>query len=154
MVDKLLLIGVVGFNDFLPVGEVEEVVSLVDYFVEVLLRVAAIRHRSAPVILCVYHELVSGPVVLVDVIAVRHAELVIELVSLLRALENVLSLIDRLVGEGVEEAGVPVGGGICGQVGAIDVRAKVQLLEEGVALFGDGGHLGLFLEDKMFDIAA
>ena len=78
----------------------------------------------------------------------------IELVSLLRALENVLSLIDRLVGVGVEEAGVPVGGGICGQVGAIDVRAKVQLLEEGVALFRDGVHLGLFLEDKMFDIAA
>ena len=53
MVDKLLLFGVVGIDDILPVVEVEEVVSLVDHVVEVLLRVAAIRHRSAPVILCV-----------------------------------------------------------------------------------------------------
>ena len=51
MVDELLLIGVVGIDDILPVGEVEEVVSLVDHVVEVVLSIAALVHRSAPVIL-------------------------------------------------------------------------------------------------------
>ena len=82
----------------------------------------------------------------------------IELVSLLRALENVVSLIDLLVGVGVEEASVPKGGGIFGQVRGIDARAKVQLLEEGAALFGDGCQvkviLILVLEDNPVDIAA
>ena len=51
MVDELLLIFVVGFDDILPVVEIEEVVSLVDHVVEVVVRVAAVGHRSAPVIL-------------------------------------------------------------------------------------------------------
>ena len=53
MVDELLLIGVIGINDILPVGEVEEVVSLVDHVVEVVvcIPVAAVSQRSAPVIL-------------------------------------------------------------------------------------------------------
>ena len=51
--DGNLLFGVVGIDDILPVGEVEEVVSLVDHVVEVVvcIPVVAASQRSAPVIL-------------------------------------------------------------------------------------------------------
>ena len=128
MVDKLLIIGVVGIDDLLTVWEVEEVVKRVDNVVEVVVGVVAVGHRSAEVILCVKHVLVAALVVFVAVVAVRADELGIEFVSLLRALEKLVSRIHLLVGVGVEEAGGPKRGGIFAQIGGVDVRAKVQLL--------------------------
>ena len=128
MVDKLLIIGVVVIDDILPVCEVEEVVKRVDNVVEVVVGVGAVDHRSAEVILCVKHVLVAALVVFVAVVAVRADELGIELISLLRAFENVFSRVHLLVGVGVEETSGPLCGGILGQVGGVGVRAKVQLL--------------------------
>ena len=98
-------------------------------------------------------------VLLVIVGVERIDELGIELNSPLRALDNVVPLVDRLVAVSVEEASEPLGGGIGGQILVGDVAgAEVELLEEGFALFGNGGQVKvsriLVLEDKLVDIAA
>ena len=133
--------------------------SFVDHRIEVVVRVAAVDHRAAEVILRVEHELVALLVLLVIVGVERIDELGIELNSPLRALDNVVPLVDRLVAVSVEEASEPLGGGIGGQILVGDVAgAEVELLEEGFALFGNGGQVKvsriLVLEDKLVDIAA
>ena len=159
VVDQILIGLVVFVNDVFPVGQVEEVVSFVDHRIEVVVRVAAVDHRAAEVILRVEHELVALLVLLVIVGVERIDELGIELNSPLRALDNVVPLVDRLVAVSVEEASEPLGGGIGGQILVGDVAgAEVELLEEGFALFGNGGQVKvsriLVLEDKLVDIAA
>ena len=51
--------------------------------------------------------------------AIRAGKLGIELVSLLRALENIVSHVDSLVGVSVEEASGSLGGGILRKVKVI-----------------------------------
>ena len=51
IVDELLLIGVVGIDDILPVVKVEEVVRLYDHVFEVAIRPETVGHRLAEVIL-------------------------------------------------------------------------------------------------------
>ena len=159
VVDQFLIGLVVFVNDVFPVGQVEEVVSFVDHRIEVVVRVAAVDHRAAEVILRVEHVLVALLVLLVIVGVERIDELGIELNSPLRALDNVVPLVDRLVAVSVEEASEPLGGGIGGQILVGDIAgAEVELLEEGFALFGNGGQVKvsriLVLEDKLVDIAA
>ena len=45
MVDQGLVYSVVLIGNVLPVGEVEEILSLVDHMIEIILSVGAVSHR-------------------------------------------------------------------------------------------------------------
>ena len=126
MVDQFLVGIVVVFHNVLPVGEIKEIVSLVDHLVEVVIRVAAVGHRSTEIILRIYHVLVARLVIFVVVLCVRLGKLFIECIPLVSATDDVVPLIDRLVSIGVEETGVPLSGTVLGQI-----------LDLGKALEGD-----------------
>ena len=119
MVDNLLIFFVVLCNDVFPVAQIEEVVGLVDHFVEEVLGITAVNHRLAPKILRILHHLVAILVFLVVVVTKSFFQLVIEIVSLVGALYNVVSVILLLILVGVEETSVPLSGGVFGQIGAI-----------------------------------
>ena len=119
MVDYFLIFFIVLSHDILPVAQIEEVVSIVDHAIEELLGVTAVHHGLAEKILRTAHHLVSILVFLVVVVAKRFFQLVIEIVSLVGALNDVVSVILLLVLEGVEETSVPLSGGVHWQIGAI-----------------------------------
>ena len=119
--------------------------SFADHRFEVVVRATAVDHRATEVILRVKNELVAFLVLPVIVGVVRADELVIKLLYMLRALDKVVCPIDLLPGVHIEEARVPLGGGIVGQVFVVDARAKVELLEEGFALFGNGDQVEVSL---------
>ena len=92
--------------------------SFVGHLIEISLRFGAVSHRFKEVILCVLHALVAFLVFFADVSVVRVGELDIERFTMLCARYNVVPHIDLLISVSVEEARVPLGGGIVGQVGA------------------------------------
>ena len=119
MVDNLLIVCIVLCNDVFPVAQIEEVVGLVDHFVEEVLGVTAVNHRLAEKILRTFHHLVSILVFLVVVVTKSIFQLVIEIVSLVGALNDVVSVILHLILVGIEETSVPLSGGVFGQIRAV-----------------------------------
>ena len=107
-VDLTLMVFIVFLRDVLPVRHIEELVSVRDHFLEEVIRFTAILHRLTEQILRIGHHLVTILVFLVIVIAKRIFQLVIEIVSLVGAANDVVSVILLLVLIGVQETSVPL----------------------------------------------